>query len=86
MIELFDNFYSNNVSNENPCRNNNINTPDKNPDDNTSFDCNSCIIDKIGLAAAYVPYQEKSVLMESDKSLTCGTVFPELVMPYKKRA
>jgi hypothetical protein len=45
-------------------------------------DCNSCVIDAIGLAQAYVPYQPEAATMAAEQSLVCGTVFPSLVKPY----
>ena len=39
---------------------------------------------KIGIASAYVPFQEDFVVMGEEKSLACGTVFPGLSMPYEK--
>ena len=91
MIELFDNFYSTNALTESPCKNNvpkPEEKPEQKPDDNDVIliNCNSYLIKTIGLATAYVPYQEKSVIMDSEKSLACGTVFPDLVMPYQKRS
>lgn len=45
-------------------------------------DCSSCVMNRIGLAQAYVPSQPYSAPMEQEQSLVCGTVFSELVMPY----
>ena len=45
-------------------------------------DCNTCVIDAIGLAQAYVPYQPDAVTMAAEQSLVCGTAFPSLVKPY----
>lgn len=47
-------------------------------------DCNNCIVEKVGLAQAYVPFQMDFDLMEENRSLACGTAFPELVSPYRK--
>lgn len=47
-------------------------------------DCNDCIIERIGLAEAYVPYQTDISLMEPEKSLELGTAFEELVIPYTR--
>jgi|GEM_PF-2343800 len=47
-------------------------------------DCNDCIIERTGLADAYVPYQPEFDVMAPEKSLICGTVFQSLAMPYKK--
>lgn len=46
--------------------------------------CNQWVIDRVGLAQAYVPYQNTFNTMSEDKSLACGTIFSELVQPYKK--
>lgn len=45
-------------------------------------DCNTCIIDRIGLAQAIVPSQPFTAPMESEQALVCGTAFSDLVMPY----
>ena len=45
-------------------------------------DCNSCVMERIGLAQAFVPSQPFGALKDQEQSLVCGTVFPELVMPY----
>lgn len=45
---------------------------------------NSEMINAIGLARAYVPVQPFSQPMEDMASLSCGTVFGPLVMPYVK--
>lgn len=45
-------------------------------------DCSSCVIERIGLAQAYVPSQPYTTPMEQEQSLVCGTTFSELVMPY----
>ena len=45
-------------------------------------DCNRCVMERIGLAQAFVPSQPFGALQEQEQSLVCGTVFPELVMPY----
>lgn len=45
-------------------------------------DCNACVIDAIGLAQAYVPYQPDATTMGLEQSLVCGTAFPSLVKPY----
>jgi hypothetical protein len=47
-------------------------------------DCNDSLIEMIGLADAYVPYQTEFSLMSPEKSLVCGTVFAGLVIPYKR--
>ena len=36
------------------------------------------------LAHAYVPFQVAGCLFTTEKGLQEGTIFPELVMPYKK--
>ena len=45
-------------------------------------DCSSCVMNRIGLAQAYIPSQPYTVPMEQEQSLVCGTAFSELVMPY----
>ena len=42
------------------------------------------MINAVGLARAYVPVQPFSQPMEDMASLSCGTVFGPLVMPYVK--
>lgn len=44
--------------------------------------CAACVIERVGLAQAYVPSQPYQPPMEQEQSLVCGTVFSELVMPY----
>lgn len=46
------------------------------------LDCNDCVMERTGLSESYVPYQTDFELMDSEKSLTEGTVFKSLVMPY----
>lgn len=45
---------------------------------------NNEIINTVGLARAYVPVQPFSTPMEPMTSLSCGSVFGPLVMPYVK--
>ncbi len=45
-------------------------------------DCNACVLERIGLAQAFVPSQPYEQPMEQEQSLICGTAFSELVMPY----
>ena len=45
-------------------------------------DCNNCVMNRIGLAQAYIPSQTYTPPMPEDQSLICGTVFSELAMPY----
>ena len=45
-------------------------------------DCNACVIERIGLAQAFVPSQPFEQPMEQEQSLVCGTVFSDLAMPY----
>ncbi len=45
---------------------------------------NDSLIEEIGLAQAYVPVQNWEEPMGDTDSLTCGTVFGMLVMPYVK--
>ena len=47
--------------------------------------CNNCVMEKIGLAQAYVPFQRFSTLYSQEEALAAGTAFPELNMPYQKR-
>lgn len=47
-------------------------------------DCNDCIIERIGLSEAYVPYQTDFDIMEADKALMLGTAFKNLVIPYRE--
>ena len=44
--------------------------------------CNTCVLNHIGLAQAYIPSQPYTTPMEQEQSLVCGTSFTELVMPY----
>ena len=44
--------------------------------------CNTCVMQRIGLAQAYIPSQPYTIPMEQEQSLVCGTTFTELVMPY----
>ena len=50
--------------------------------DTSMGDCSSCVMNRIGLAQAYIPSQPYTVPMEQEQSLVCGTAFSELVMPY----
>ncbi|MEA4973454.1 hypothetical protein SDC9_78469 [bioreactor metagenome] len=45
---------------------------------------NDSLIEEMGLAQAYVPVQNWEEPMGDMNSLTCGTVFGMLVMPYVK--
>ena len=45
-------------------------------------DCSSCVMNRIGLAQAYVPSQPYTLPMTQEQSLICGTVFSDLTMPY----
>lgn len=47
-------------------------------------DCNDCMLENVGLARGYVPFQCSLEIMMPDASLVNGTVFPCLVKPYKK--
>ncbi|MCI1959742.1 MAG: spore coat associated protein CotJA [Clostridia bacterium] len=47
-------------------------------------DCNDCIIERVGFADAYVPYQTEFAVMCPEKSLVCGTAFAVLAMPYTR--
>ena len=44
--------------------------------------CNSCVIERVGLAQAFVPTQPYQMPMEEEQSLVCGTVFSDLAIPY----
>ena len=44
--------------------------------------CSSCVMNRIGLAQAYVPAQPYTTSMEEEESLICGTIFSDLAMPY----
>lgn len=48
------------------------------------MDCNTCVIEAIGLAQAFVPFQPDGVPMGLEESLICGTAFAGLVKPYAK--
>ena len=45
-------------------------------------DCSNCVMNRIGLAQAYVPSQPYTSPMTQEQSLICGTVFSDLAMPY----
>jgi len=47
-------------------------------------ECNDCMLENVGLARAYVPYQCDLDVMTKEASLVHGTVFARLVKPYKK--
>ena len=51
------------------------------PDTNMG-DCNTCVLERIGLAQAMVPFQPYEAPMEAEQSLVCGTAFTSLSMPY----
>ena len=61
--------------------NNNPESDSPLPDMNVA-DCSSCVMNRIGLAQAYIPSQPYTPPMNEEQSLVCGTVFSELVMPY----
>ena len=50
----------------------------------TDTSCCDRANEKTGYAQAYVPYQEAGRLFSGEDSLSKGTVFPELNMPYVK--
>lgn len=50
----------------------------------TAMDCNACVIQKIGLAQAFVPRQPYQTPSPAEQSLICGTVFSDLSMPYEQ--
>ncbi len=80
----------NNRMNQNGCmqrnrsmqQNNNGVQPAALQPDTMMGDCNACVMERIGLAQAFVPSQPFSQPMEQEQSLVCGTVFSDLVMPY----
>ncbi len=45
-------------------------------------DCNTCVLNRIGLAQAYIPDQSYEQPKEQEEALVCGTAFSELSMPY----
>lgn len=47
-----------------------------------AMDCNDCMLERVGLSQAYVPYQNYETLFAPEQGLVCGTAFPSLVMPY----
>ena len=50
--------------------------------DTSMGDCSACVIERIGLAQAFIPSQPYEALKDQEQSLVCGTVFSELSMPY----
>lgn len=50
--------------------------------DTSMGDCNACVIERVGLAQAMVPFQPYEAPMEQEQSLVCGTAFVDLAMPY----
>lgn len=91
MVEMFEDFYMTGGNMEQGthrncgCRNQ-VNTYSDNSNmvSPAVYECNNCVVDNIGYAQAYVPYQETTRIMTQEKSLACGTVFTELVDPYVK--
>lgn len=51
---------------------------------NMNNECNDCVLGLVGLAQAYVPFQTSFDVMSQEQSLACGTIFRELVQPFKK--
>ena len=45
-------------------------------------DCNACVLEKIGLAQAFVPSQPYETPSSAEQSLICGTAFAALSIPY----
>ena len=88
MKEMCRNFICNNKQ----CPQANVtttNTPFSEHETNTSFvqevpmaDCSTCVMNRIGLAQAYIPSQPYTTPMTQEQSLICGTVFSELAIPY----
>ena len=50
--------------------------------DTATGNCSYCVIERIGLAQAFVPAQPYTAPMDQEQSLICGTAFSELAMPY----
>ena len=50
--------------------------------DTSMGNCSNCVLERIGLAQAYIPSQPYTTPMEQEQSLVCGTTFTELSMPY----
>ena len=50
--------------------------------DTSMGDCSACVMERIGLAQAFIPSQPYEALKGQEQSLVCGTVFSELSMPY----
>ena len=81
MKEMCRNF----ICNNNRCQQSNTaqTTPAFTPIPDTPMsNCNTCVMQSIGLAQAYIPSQHYAAPMEQEQSLVCGTTFTELVMPY----
>ena len=84
MKEMCRNFVCNNR-----CQQNSANIPSTTATQSATIlpdipmgNCSRCVMEKIGLAQAYVPSQPYTQPMEQEQSLVCGTTFTELVMPY----
>ena len=92
MQECFKNYINNYSSNnrmkkECDCMENPQNPSDENKPDIPQApenSCNQCVVDNIGYAQAYIPYQENTTLMSENESFTSGTVFEALSKPYEK--
>ena len=90
MIELFDELYE--AANNNSRRHckcgvcNEMNGYSEKAEmvNPSRMECNTCVIEEVGYAQAYVPYQETMNIMSKEKSLCNGTIFSELVQPYVK--
>lgn len=89
MKQVYDNYYQ--ISG---CKRNDVNCSVKCADNcdispvdfcYEAADCNDCIIDRTGLAEAYVPYQTDLEIMSPEESLKLGTIFKSLVKPYERR-
>lgn len=78
--------YQNGSMVQNGCRSMQQNTNGVQPaalqPDTMMGDCNACVIERVGLAQAFVPSQPFTQPMEQEQSLVCGTVFADLAMPY----
>lgn len=48
--------------------------------------CEYSAIDRLPLAMAYVPWQHWGKVYEPCKALYCGTIFPELDLPFCERS
>ena len=82
MKEMCRNFVCNGCARQNGSMQQNGSVPAALQPDTMMGDCNACVIERIGLAQAFVPAQPFEQPMEQEQSLVCGTVFSDLAMPY----